>query len=250
MTDRVQASNVGGAQFISFVEGSSSSAPDISAFALHVLGADHNLNNINGGNPSEGFDPWVTDILVYPSSEYWETQLSGDRIRPFVDLSISEYNTLRIPSAVHNYDLYADKGRFYEDVTIEGTLTVGGIGFATTGVKTIDATDVNATNISGDNISGVAKTKIPVEEVTADFTFDVTKTGFLYQCKPSGAKISITLPASAEVGVNFTVNNCLEGKTVDFTNLANARGTVLGEQFSSATIYFDGSAWYGIGDFV
>ena len=41
------------------------------------------------------------------------------------DLSISEYNTLRIPSAVHDYDLYADTGRFYEDVKIDGGLQVG-----------------------------------------------------------------------------------------------------------------------------
>tara|TARA_B100001093_G_scaffold499980_1_gene549872 strand:- start:358 stop:1095 length:738 start_codon:yes stop_codon:yes gene_type:complete len=245
MSEKVQPSNIGGAQFISFVEGSSTVAPDISAFALHVLGVDHNLNNINGGDPTNGFDPWVTDILVYPSSEYWEAQLSGDKIRPFIDLSISEYNTLRIPTAIHNYDLYADKGRFYEDVTIEGTLTVGGMGFASTGVKTIEATDIIA-----ENISGISKTKIPVEDATADFTFDPTKTGVLYQCKPVGATMLITLPVEADTGVSFTVNNCLAGKTVEFTNLINARGTILGEQFASATIYFDGSAWYGIGDFV
>ncbi len=250
MTEKILPSNLGGSQFISFVEGSASTAPDVSAYALQVLGADHNLNNISGGDPTDGFDPWVTDILVYPSSEYWESQLSGDRVRPYIDLSISEYNTLRIPSPIHNYDLYADNGRFYENVTIEGTLTVGGMGFSSTGVKTIEATDITATNISGENLSGKAKVKIPIDVKTADFTYDATETGYLYQCKPAGAKITITLPVNAELGVSFTVNNCLTGKTVEFANLTNARGTVLGEQFASATIYWDGSAWYGIGDFV
>ena len=116
-------------QFISFVEGSASDAPDPSAFPLHVLGVDSNLNSVDGGDATDGFDPWVTDILVYPSSEYWETLLNGDRVRPFIDLSISEYNTLRLPSAVHDYDLYADKGTFYEDVNVDGTLTVSGTVF-------------------------------------------------------------------------------------------------------------------------
>ena len=70
-------------QFISFVEGKSSEAP-IQPLMFHVLGADHNLNHINGGDPTDGFSPWVTDISVYPTSEYWETLLNGDRIRPYV----------------------------------------------------------------------------------------------------------------------------------------------------------------------
>ena len=111
-------------QFISFVEGSASAAPDPSSFPLQVLGADHNLNTINGGDPTEGFSPWVTDILVYPSSEYWETLLNGDRVRPYIDFSISEYNTLRMPSATHDYDLYVDEAKIYENCTIDGDLTV------------------------------------------------------------------------------------------------------------------------------
>jgi hypothetical protein len=235
----------GGSQFLSFVEGSSTEPPDQSAFALHILGADHNLNNISGGNPTEGFDPWVSDILVYPTSDYWETQLSGDRVRPYFDLSISEYNTLRIPSAVHNYDLYADNGRFYENVTIDGVLTVGAVA-----VNTNSLTKITVEEVDADVIKGISKTKIPVHSATTDFTFDVANTGHIYQCRPSVSKISITLPSTADAGVNFTVNNCVAGKTVEFTNLTNARGNVLAEQFASATIYWDGSAWYGIGDFV
>ena len=80
-------------QFISFVEGSSSAAPDPSSYPLQVLGADHNLNYLDGGDPTNGFSPWVTDILVYPSSEYWEGLLDGNKVRPYVDFSISNYNT-------------------------------------------------------------------------------------------------------------------------------------------------------------
>ena len=238
-------------QWISFVEGSASTAPEESSFPLHVLGADHNLNNIDGGDPTDGFSPWVTDILVYPTSEYWETLLNNDRIRPYVDLSISEYNTLRIPSAIHNYDLFADKGLFYEDVTIKGVLTAASVEIDGGGLNITPDGDLTVRNLTATGeIRGFAHTKIPILHVDSDITFDSANTGYIYQCKPTGSNLTITLPQTSQIGVAFTVNNCLAGKTVTFTNLANARGTVLGEQFSSATIYWDGSAWYGIGDLV
>ena len=242
-------------QFISFIEGSASSAPDPSAYPLHVLGADHNLNHVNGGDPTDGFDPWVTDILVYPTSEYWETLLNGNRIRPYLDLSISEYNTLRLPSAVHDYDLYVDQGHFYENVVIDGSLTVGGISLGGSDLSIPgDLSTGGDANITGtleaDKLKGHANTTAPLLEVTSDVTFNNDHTGYVYHCKPSGSNVTITLPQTSSTGVTFMVNNCLAGKTVTFANLANARGTVLGEQFSAATIYWDGSAWYGIGDLV
>ena len=245
-------------QWISFVEGSDNQAPDPSSYPLHVLGADHNLNNISGGDPTDGFSPWVTDILVYPSSEYWEGLLNGDRVRPYVDLSISEYNTLRIPSAVHNYNVYADNGRFYEDVVIEGGLTVGGTSMGGQDMSVPNDLNVGADlrvvgTVTADTVQGFSNTKIPVSQKTTNFTFDLAETGYIYQCSPAGAKIDITLPTgldSTHTGVAFTVNNLLAGKTVEFPNLTNARGTVLGEQYSSCTIYWDGTAWYGIGDLV
>ena len=245
-------------QWISFVEGSSNQAPVESAYPLHVLTSDHNLNNISGGDPTDGFTPWVTDILVYPSSEYWETLLDGNRIRPYIDLSISDYNTLRIPSAVHNYDLYADNARFYEDVVIEGGLQVGSVSMGGTDMSVPNDLSVGGNldvtgTITADTVQGFANTKVPVSSKTADFTFDVNETGYIYQCSPAGAKIEITLPsglAQADKGIAFTVNNLQAGKTVEFPNLSNARGTILGEQYSSCTIYWDGAAWYGIGDLV
>ena len=239
-------------QWISFVEGSANEAPDPSAYPLHVLAADHNLNNIDGGDPTNGFSPWVTDILVYPTSEYWETLLDGDRVRPYFDLSISEYNTLRVPSAVHNYDLYADTGKFYEDVNIDGGLQVGEIALGGRDMN-IPGNLVVGETVTAHTLQGFANTKIPVSTKTANFTFDVAETGYIYQCQPAGAKIEITLPGGLDAdddGIAFTVNNNLAGKTTEFPNLTNARGTVLGEQFSSCTIYWDGTAWYGIGDLV
>lgn len=235
-------------QWISFAEGSSSVAPIASDFPLQVLGADHNLNNISGGDPTDGFDPWVSDILVYPTSDYWETLLNGDRVRPYIDFSISEYNTLRLPSAIHNYDLYADTGKFYEDVVIDGSLTIG---TTTIGGSNISIPgDLTCDKVIANTLTGNANTKTPLLEITSDTTFNNDHMGYIYQCKPSGSNLNITLPATSDVGVAFTVNNCVAGKTVTFPNLVNARGTVLGEQFSAATIYWDGSAWYGIGDLV
>lgn len=237
-------------QYISFVEGSASEAPNPSAYPLHVLGVDHNLNHVNGGDPTDGFDPWVTDILVYPTSEYWETLLNGDRVRPYLDLSISEYNTLRLPSAVHDYDLYADQGRFYEDVLIDGSLSVDGINIGGGNLSLPGDITAGGDIETGGVFKGKANTKVLILEVNADITFDNDHTGYIYHCKPSGSNVTITLPQTSDAGVTFTVNNCLAGKTVTFANLNNARGTVLGEQFSAATIYWDGSAWYGIGDLV
>ena len=245
-------------QWISFVEGSDNQAPDPSSYALHVLGADHNLNSIDGGDPTDGFSPWVTDILVYPSSEYWETLLNGDRIRPYIDLSISEYNTLRIPSAIKDYDLYVDSATFYEDVNIQGGLTVGNTTLGGSDMSVPNDLDVGGDldvvgTVSADTVQGFSNTKIPVSEKTADFTFDISETGYIYQCKPAGAKIEITLPNGLDAddkGIAFTVNNLLAGKTTEFPNLSNARGTILGEQYSSCTIYWDGTAWYGVGDLV
>ena len=217
-------------QFISFVEGSSATAPQESAFAAHVLATDHNLNQINGGDPTDGFSPWVTDILVYPSSEYWETLLNGNRVRPYIDFSISNYNTLRIPSAIHDYDLYADSGKFYEDVTIDGTLTVD--------------------NVITSSVSGEAKTRFPVADKTTDFTSSDSDSGFMFQSKPAGSNLTITLPNTATSGICFTVMNCLAGKTTTFSNLFNSNGTILSQQYSAATVYWDGGGWYAFGDLV
>ena len=113
-------------QYISFTAGKDSIAPNAGDYSTHVLTGDTFLYEIQGGSPDGPGDPFVTDPIVYPSSDYWETLLDGDRERPYIDISISENNTLRVPSAVHEYDVFADKGKFYENVVIDGGLTDGG----------------------------------------------------------------------------------------------------------------------------
>ena len=244
-------------QFISFVEGSSSEAPDASAYPLQVLGADHNLNYLDGGDPTDGFSPWVTDILVYPSSEYWEGQLDGDKIRPYIDFSISEYNTLRIPSAIHNYDLYVDDARVYGDLTIDGDTNLSGTVQVTgeiqpTSISTQGGFSVNNQgNVTANNISGVGNTRALVEATSdAVYLFDATNTGLVLICDPTGASTSITLPSIADDGTVFTVQLISAGKNVTIVNLSNAKGNQLTEQYSSATLYHLDGSWYGLGDLV
>jgi hypothetical protein len=230
-------------QFISFTEGSASEAPDPSAYATHILAADHNLNHISGGDATDGFSTWVTDLLVYPSSEYWESLLDSNKIRPYVDLSISNYNTLRIPSAVHDYNLYVDDATIYGDLTILGNTNFGGV-FQLTGDVT-----VNSITSQGD-ISGVDNTKAKVESVTSDYTFTPDKTGVILNCSPSGGNINITLPTGPEDGLRFTVMILTSGNTITFPTLTNAKGNQITSQYSTATIYSDNNSWYGFGDLV
>lgn len=243
-------------QFISFVEGSSSEAPDISAYPLQVLAADHNLNHLDGGDPTDGFSPWLTDILVYPSSEYWETQLEGNKVRPYIDFSISNYNTLRIPSAVHNYNLYVDNARVYGDLTIDGNANLKGtVGVNGTIVPDAIAYTNGAYSVSaaGDvvagNIKGVSNLTLSVINEENNFSPSNDKSGSVYHCSPIGAGITITLPSIAEDGVSYTFINAGAGKTVTFNNL-NARGSILSEQFSVCSVYRNNGRWYGFGDLV
>jgi len=239
-------------QFISFVEGSSAQAPDISAYPLQVLEADHNLNHLDGGDPTDGFSPWVTDILVYPSSEYWEGKLNSGRVRPYVDLSISNYNTLRIPSAVHDYDLYVDNAIVYENLTIFGATNLEGE-LKVTGKISPQEIEINSGAFSvspSGSIKGVSNTKAPIQNISTHISPSNDDSGTIFQCKGNDANTNVTLPVNGEDGVVFTFMNCDAGKTVTFNNLTRARGVVLSEQYSAATIYWADGAWYGFGDLV
>jgi hypothetical protein len=238
-------------QFISFVEGSSSEAPDPSSYPLQVLGADHNLNFIDGGDPTEGFAPWVTDILVYPSSEYWETQLDGEKVRPYFDLSISSYNTLRIPSAVHNYNLYVDDATVYGDLNIHGNTNLSGDISVTGAINpteiTVGNTQIDQDGVVADTLRGVSKTLAPTEDVTSSFVFNPNQTGTIFQAKGSSLNLNITLPQIATNGTIFTVMNCDAGKTVTIAGILRARGNVIAEQYGTATVYY-ANGWYAFGD--
>ena len=243
-------------QFISFVEGSSTEAPDPSAYPLQVLEADHNLNHLDGGDPTNGFAPWVTDILVYPSSEYWEGLLEGERVRPYFDLSISNYNTLRIPSAVHNYDLYVDNATIYEDLTIKGDTKLAGkvevTGDITPASIRITSSLFEVTEqgvVTARKYKGFAETKTTIVELTGS-TYTVTSedSGKIFHANSDG-DISIVLN-TVEEGTTITVVNIKAGSICSFENLFNARGGSLTEQFSAATLYSTNGSWYAFGDLV
>lgn len=241
-------------QFISFVEGSASEAPDPSSYPLQVLEADHNLNHLDGGDPTDGFAPWVTDILVYPSSEYWEGLLQDGRVRPYVDISISSYNTLRIPSAIHNYDLYVDSATIYENLTIHGSTSFSGQ-ISVSGEIELDSVSSDNFSISNDGdiitsgkISGTINGKALVLSKSGSFTCSEAETGAIYHCNPSG-DILATLPAVVQNGTAFTIINVTNDSKVTIVGLSNARGNILAEQYSSATVYYQ-SGWYAFGDLV
>jgi hypothetical protein len=244
-------------QFISFVEGSSSVAPEQSSYPLQVLEADHNLNHLDGGDPGGGYSPWVTDILVYPSSEYWEGLLEDGKVRPYIDFSISNYNTLRIPSAIHNYDLYVDDAKIYGDLTIDGDTNLSGTVQVSGEIQPSSISTEGGFIVSSEgdvvarNISGTSNTKALIEVVNgAGYTFDPVKTGLFIICEPDEAGTSIALPNIAPDGTTLTVQLVSAGKTVTFTNLYKSKGNLLTEQYSSATVMCKNNTWYGIGDLV
>ena len=248
-------------QWISFNSGVDIQAPNPTAYPVHVLTGDTFLYEIQGGMPEGNKDHFISSPVVYPSSEYWETQLDGDRQRPYLDFSISEYNTLRLPSAVHDYDLYVDKGRFYEDVVIDGVLTAGsinidgGVDMSPGGDITTDG-DIECNEITANEITAnvlhdaVAKTRIPIISTTGDKTLVDTDTGSVIHCSPAGANIDINLPNDLKAGFVVTITNLLPGKTTTLPSTLKARGNILSEPYSAATIYFDGTDWYGYGDLV
>lgn len=238
-------------QFISFVEGSAISPPNPSSYPLQVLEADHNLNHLDGGDPTEGFAPWVTDILVYPSSEYWEGLLKDGRVRPYVDISISNYNTLRIPSAIHNYDLYVDNATIYENLNIEGTTNFSGE-IQVTGTLSIDSIESENFSITNDgNFSGISNMRAPIEEVS-ELSYNVSpqKSGYIFKVNPSGFSTDFILPDTADEGTIYTLMLCGEGKSINIQNLTFARGNQMNEAFTSASVFFSGGSWFGFGDLV
>jgi len=252
-------------QFISFVEGSASEVPDASSYPLQVLGADHNLNFIDGGDPTEGFSPWVTDILVYPSSEYWETLLEEGKVRPYVDLSISQYNTLRIPSAVHNYNLYVDDARIYGNLVVDGAISMGGDVSVTGTIAPTKITvgsefevsstgTITSSRIECDDITGVFKGEnngtAKVQVMSTSFTVNPEQTGTMFLCDPFLGNMAIYLPTTAPVGTIFTFMNTGEGKLVSLNGVVRARGNTLSERYSAATVVYGDNAWHAFGDLV
>jgi hypothetical protein len=239
-------------QWISFNSGIDTVAPDPTTFPVHILTGDTFLYEIQGGFPDGNLDHFMSAPVVFPSSEYWETLLNGERKRPFFDLSISEYNTLRIPTAVHEYDVYADKGKFYEDVEIDGGLKVvigGGSGDIEIDGN-LTCNEVFANKVTAEELIGVAKTRVHIINITEDRTLADDDTGAIIHSSPATGNVDITLPSGLKTGFVVTITNLLPGKTTTLPVTLKARGNVLSEPYSAATIYYDGTDWYGFGDLV
>ena len=171
----------------------------------------------------------------YHDTLEWDGLLKDGRIRPYVDLTLyPNANKVRLPISVKDYNLYADTGRFYEDVIIDGNASIGG-------------------GISGDlDVEGKLTYLRSLEVVTADKTVSIDTKSKILHIEPSTASVTLTLPASGiPVGFTFDVVNAKEGA---YTIIQTEAGTLkakhpgLSQAYSSATVYWTGSDWYAIGD--
>mgnify|MGYP001328747789 FL=1 len=115
----------------------------------------------------------------------------------------------------------------------------------------ISCDDITCDEITANQINGaVIKGRLPILTLNTDYTLKAEDTGSIINVAPSAANVEIALPSGMPVGTAVTVNNTLAGKTTSFPATLKARGNVLSEQYSGATIYWDGSDWFGFGDLV
>lgn len=189
------------------------------------------LNNNPGASSNDLFEP---DQQVYYGDLYlndtvWKSLLNGDRVRPYIDLTIfPPSKAVRLPIAVKDYDLYADQGTFYESVTIKGDLDIEG------------------------NISGNFRFPKTIRFVDQDATLSIDDQAKLIHVEPAGASVTITLPDSGvEVGFFVEIVNAKAGA---FTHIVCETGELkakhdgLSQRYSAATVYWTGADWYAIGD--
>lgn len=180
-----------------------------------------------------------SDISVVKSQVHdtleWDSLLFEGRERPFVDLQLyPDANKVRLPISVKDYDLYADSGKFYEDVVIDGSVSIG-------------------QGIAGDlDVAGKLQYLRAIEVVTQNKTISIDDKSKIVHVEPDAASVTLTLPASGiPVGFNFDVINAKQGA---FTVISTEAGTLkakhpgLSQAYSSATVYWTGSDWFAIGD--
>jgi len=165
----------------------------------------------------------------------WDSLLFDNRERPFVDLQLyPDANKVRLPISVKDYNLYADNGKFYEDVTIDGSVSIG-------------------QGIRGDlDVAGNLKFLRAIEVVTQNKTISIDDKSKIIHVEPDAASVTLTLPAfGIPTGFTFDVINAKQGA---FTVIATEAGTLkakhpgLSQAYSSATVYWTGSDWFAIGD--
>ncbi len=172
---------------------------------------------------------------VFLDRGLYDTLLDGDRVRPFIDLLLSQSNAVRIPVVGSEYDVYADKGHFYEGVTIEGDLAVEG-------------------EFTGDmNLSGTISYNKNIEVVTQNKTLTYGDRSKILHIEPTGSQVTITLPTSAGFSSGYFIE-VVNNKVGSYTLLQPEVGTLraknpgLSQRYSAATVYWDGTEWYAIGD--
>ena len=185
-------------------------------------------------DPIPQSDISVVKTQVHDTLE-WDSLLFDNRERPFVDLQLyPDANKVRLPISVKDYNLYADNGKFYEDVTIDGSVSIG-------------------QGIRGDlDVAGNLKFLRAIEVVTQNKTISIDDKSKIIHVEPDAASVTLTLPASGiPIGFTFDVINAKQGA---FTVISTEAGTLkakhpgLSQAYSSATVYWTGSDWFAIGD--
>lgn len=165
----------------------------------------------------------------------WDGLLFEGRERPYVDIQLyPDANKIRLPIAVNEYDLFVDTGKFYEDVSIDGSVSIGG-------------------GVAGDlNITGELTYLRAIEIVTQNKTISMDDKSKIIHVEPDAASVTLTLPSSGIIkGFSFDVVNSKQGA---FTVIKTEAGTLkakhpgLSQAYSSATVYWTGSDWFAIGD--
>lgn len=165
----------------------------------------------------------------------YDTLLNGERVRPYIDLLLSQSNAVRVPVVGSEYDVYADKGHFYEGVVIEGDLALEG-------------------EFVGDiNLSGSIAYNKSIEVVTENKTLSLADRSKILHIEPTGSQVTITLPVSAGFSAGYFIE-VVNNKEGSYTLLQPETGTLraknpgLSQRYSAATVYWDGTEWYAIGD--
>lgn len=172
---------------------------------------------------------------VFLDNATWKNGIFGTRLRPYMDLQLIPHaNAVRVPVALYDNDVYADKALFYEDVEVKGNVELQG-------------------EFTGNlDVEGAIAYSKAVETITVNKTIDASDRSKIFHVEPDGASVTIFLPSTGiEDGFFIEVVNLLEGK---FTTLSpsvgqlKAKGTGLSQAYSAATVYRHNSSWYAIGD--
>jgi hypothetical protein len=204
-------------------------------------------NTANDSGGSGGSTGSLNDDLLDPIQQnynptgtfldnaVWKDGIFGTRLRPYIDLQLFPHaNAVRLPVALYDNDIYADKGLFYEDIEVKGNVEIKG-------------------QLSGSlNIEESISYSKSVETISFNKTIDASDRSKIFHVEPDGASVTIFLPSTGiEDGFFIEVVNALEGK---FTTLSpsvgqlKAKGTGLSQAYSAATVYRHNSSWYAIGD--